>query len=87
MDLAEVEGVTAQRSSEVGAVDRWHPETHTFHLPCGEMSVTLQDTAMILGLPINGPPVTGILEPGVWRAEVAAALGVEPTADPNDRSK
>jgi hypothetical protein len=19
-------------------VDRWHPETHSFHLPCGEMT-------------------------------------------------
>ena len=40
-------------------VDRWRPETHSFHLPCGEMTVTLQDVAMILGLPIRGLPVTG----------------------------
>ena len=40
-------------------VDRWRPETHTFHLPCGEMTITLQDTAMILGLPLEGEPVTG----------------------------
>jgi hypothetical protein len=40
-------------------VDRWRPETHSFHLPCGEMTVTLVDVAMILGLPIRGRPVTG----------------------------
>ena len=32
-------------------VDRWRPETHSFHLPCGEVSITLQDVAMILGMP------------------------------------
>src|SRR3954463_6537940 len=30
-------------------VDRWRTETHTFHLRVGEMTVTLQDVAMILG--------------------------------------
>jgi hypothetical protein len=29
-------------------VDRWKPETHSFHLLCGEMTVTLEDVAMIL---------------------------------------
>ena len=29
-------------------IDRWRPETHNFHLPCGEMTVTLEDVAMIL---------------------------------------
>jgi hypothetical protein len=38
-------------------VDRWRPETHTFHLRTGEMAVTLQDMSMILGLPIKGVPV------------------------------
>jgi hypothetical protein len=27
-------------------VDRWRPETHSFHLPCGEMTVTLENVAM-----------------------------------------
>ncbi|KAK1628979.1 hypothetical protein QYE76_003294 [Lolium multiflorum] len=38
-------------------VDRWRPETHTFHLRAGEMTPTLQDVSMILGLPIQGEPV------------------------------
>ena len=39
-------------------VDRWRPETHTFHLHNGELTVTLEDVAMILALPIWGQAVT-----------------------------
>ncbi|WVZ71170.1 hypothetical protein U9M48_019789 [Paspalum notatum var. saurae] len=45
------------RSLLTALVDRWHAETHTFHMPCGEMSPTLQDVSMILGLPLTGDPV------------------------------
>jgi hypothetical protein len=31
-------------------VDRWHPETHSFHLPSREMSVLLKDIGFIFGL-------------------------------------
>ena len=40
-------------------VERWRPECHTFHFPCGECTVTLEDVALHLGLPINGLIVTG----------------------------
>jgi hypothetical protein len=30
-------------------VDRWRLETHSFHMSCDEMIVTLDDMAMILG--------------------------------------
>ena len=40
-------------------VERWRPETHTFHLPVEEMTITLQDVVIILGLRIHGPSVTG----------------------------
>ena len=47
-------------------VDRWRPETHSFHLPCGELTMTLQDMAMISGLPINGQAVTGRVSAVNW---------------------
>jgi hypothetical protein len=59
-------------------VDRWHVETHTFHLPCGEMTVTLEDWAMITGLPLNGKPVTGKIEAHKFRDMVEQLLGVRP---------
>ena len=40
-------------------VEWWRSETHTFHLPHGEMGITLQDMEVMLGLPVDGLPVTG----------------------------
>lgn len=65
-------------------VDRWRPETHTFHLPCGEMSVTLQDVAMLFGLRIDGRAVTGSIDPGGWRDAVEVLLGIHPPEPPED---
>ncbi|KAL4337028.1 hypothetical protein AHAS_Ahas12G0069200 [Arachis hypogaea] len=42
-------------------VERWRPETHTFHMPFGECTVTLQDVSYQLGLPIDGEAVSGCL--------------------------
>ncbi|KAJ8748593.1 hypothetical protein K2173_007583 [Erythroxylum novogranatense] len=41
-------------------VERWRRETNTFHFTVGEMTVTLQDVALLLGLAIDGKPVIGI---------------------------
>ncbi|XP_006580736.1 uncharacterized protein LOC114411117 [Glycine soja] len=35
-------------------VERWHRETSTFHLPVGELMITLDDVASLLHVPITG---------------------------------
>lgn len=59
-------------------VDRWRPETHSFHLPCGEMTVTLQDVSMILALPIRGQPLCFSTDPKGWRESMKALIGCAP---------
>ncbi|XP_028083491.1 uncharacterized protein LOC114284742 [Camellia sinensis] len=39
-------------------VERWQPETNTFHMTVGEMTLTLDDVGTILGLPIVGKSVS-----------------------------
>ena len=62
-------------------VDRLRPETHSFHLPCGEMTVTLQDVSMILALPIKGEPVCRSIDSDGWRDLMMEFIGKAPTRE------
>ena len=63
--LVGLEGLYRPPSREINhglmlaLVERWQLETHTFHLPHGEMSITLQDMEVILGPPIDGEVLVG----------------------------
>jgi hypothetical protein len=53
-------------------VDRWRPETHTFHFPWGEMAPTLQDVSYLLGLPLAGQAIGPLEVPDNWREDMQA---------------
>ncbi|XP_071708355.1 serine/threonine-protein phosphatase 7 long form homolog [Rutidosis leptorrhynchoides] len=62
-------------------VERWRPKTHTFHLPIGEATVTLQDVQVLWGLPIEGEVVSGIwyeTNDTDWIPLVVTYLGIAP---------
>ncbi|XP_050233243.1 protein MAIN-LIKE 1-like [Mercurialis annua] len=42
-------------------VERWHPDTNSFHLPFGEMTITLHDVWHILTISVGGAMTSGIL--------------------------
>ncbi|MFQ6647929.1 hypothetical protein Gotur_021439 [Gossypium turneri] len=59
-------------------IERWRPKTHTFHLPCGECTITLEDVSLQLGLPVDGYPVTRSAQSSDWQAVCYELLGTIP---------
>ncbi|XXG48082.1 hypothetical protein AAC387_Pa02g2618 [Persea americana] len=56
--LAQMRWMRINHALIMGLVERWRPETNTFHFPSGEATITLEDVAYIYGLSIDGPPIT-----------------------------
>jgi hypothetical protein len=61
-DALGATGITFLRDTSYNQIDhglisafaeRWHEETSSFHLPFGEMTVTLDDMSCLLHLPID----------------------------------
>lgn len=60
-------------------VERWQPETNTFHMPYSEMTITLDDVGAILVIPVTGNSVsTDSLSVEREMSPVSSALGVSP---------
>ncbi|CAI0389843.1 unnamed protein product [Linum tenue] len=65
----------------VAFVERWQPDTNTFHMPFGEMTITLHDVAVLLGIPVGEDMVVGNES---VKAQLCEMLRVEQL---NERSK
>ena len=85
--LVGLEGLFRAPSREIdhglisARVERWRPETHTFHLSHGEMSITLQDVEVILGLLIDGEILVGSTGGGDWSTLCEELLGFAVSAN------
>ncbi|CAL1384848.1 unnamed protein product [Linum trigynum] len=65
--------------------ERWRPETHTFNLLEGEMTITLKDVAILTGLSISGDAIIGSTNKpeGGWGPLIRDRLGFDmPTTTP-----
>ena len=62
----------------IAFVEQWQPETHTFHLPHGMMTITLQDVEVLLGIPIDGEAIIGTTDL-VWATECVNMLRIVTT--------
>ncbi|CAI0468506.1 unnamed protein product [Linum tenue] len=71
--------MTADSCLITALVERWRPETSTFHLPFGEVTITLEDVATLTGLPIDGDPVIVDIPDEEWSAICVRLLGQTPT--------
>ena len=56
-------------------VERWWLETHSFHLPHNEMTITLQDMEVIMGVLVDGLPMVGYTQMDDWGKLHADLLG------------
>ncbi|MFQ6664789.1 hypothetical protein Gotur_031780, partial [Gossypium turneri] len=59
-------------------IKRWRPETHTFHLPCEECTITLEDVQLQLGLPVDGSALTEYVQSIDWGIVCYDLLGTIP---------
>lgn len=77
-NVAKIASLKVDSKLIIALLERWRPETHTFHLPTGECTITLDDVSMLLGLRINGKAVND--PTNVINDVYMENLGVEPTA-------
>ena len=76
-ELFKVPDMEVDHALIMALVERWHPETHTFHLPHGEIGIILQDIEVMLGIPVDGLPVTRRTDLK-WNEVCRDLLGHEP---------
>ncbi|XP_048536196.1 protein MAIN-LIKE 2-like isoform X2 [Triticum urartu] len=73
--IAKMRKINVDKYLISALVERWRPETNSFHLPAGEMTITLQDVSCLWGLPIHGKPLVGKAY-AQWSEIVERLLGI-----------
>jgi len=76
-EIVKLRHLKVDHALVISLVERWRPETHTFHFLTDERTITLQDISLQLGLNLDGPPIVG---PTMcdWEKMCDTYLGVAP---------
>ncbi|GAB2292317.1 hypothetical protein Dimus_038196 [Dionaea muscipula] len=59
-------------------VERWNPETNSFHMPFEKMTITLHDVWYILRIPVRGRAITSDAEANTIKIQMSFLLDVPP---------
>lgn len=70
-DLCRISYSTVDKGLLSAFTERWQPDTSSFHLPVGEITLTLDDVSQLLHIPVRG---TFFTMPDLSRTEAAAWL-------------
>ena len=76
-DVAKLHHFKIDHHLVIALAERWRPQTHTFHLPIRECTITLEDVALQLGIRVDGRPITGATYYD-WEKMCGQYLGVVP---------
>jgi len=69
-DVAKLKNIKIDDTLVTALVERWKPESHTFHLLVGECRITLENVALQLRLCVDEKPMT---DPTYYEWEQLAA--------------
>ena len=76
--LLQVPNIELNHALITALVERWQLETHSFHLSYGEMTITLQDLEVIIGVLVDGLPMMGFTHMSDWGDLCFDLLGHRP---------